>query len=625
MPGRVESPKEILLNSVPYRIKGRVQNSLASLFPRKTVSGDVKGDDQQRASTLRMADWRGGIGNYNKGNAYQDAPDAWWSTCQTRHHGHLALPQLATLTAASGALGSFTVGVIGELASEVYGVFGTDVRKFDNTTDSWGSSLHTLPAVATDVITVRLGGTVYLVIAHTGGYTYTSDGAAFTDDTKDAKYLSFWNEWLWGIDDTGQLWWSSTIGDEQNDAQLQLPDGNINRLFPGRNAAGKLILFAGTRRGLFAHDFEATKWVETEFALPEHPDNGLGSTRWRDAIYVPSGLGTYRYIQGDNQAIVQVMGLDRHDGVPSDKRGVIRQLIGTHTDLLAITDATTAPGTLDMYDGLGGGSVFGPAVIEPDVGYSYIAGWDQRGWEIKWLGGSGDQQISAALVSNAYGEYRLWWAQNQRVYYMPLRRDIVNPTQVTTLTYASSGEHITSWFDADEAGLAKLALELRVEVQDASADETVAVDYATNYDDDNWTSLGTISSNGITTYKFPDSTTPNGTAFRAIRFRLRLARGSTTTLSPDVVSVTFVFRKKLPARWGYSFMIDLEDEYKGVSAAKLRSNLITAIENDELVEFTFRDDSTNDRNFYVDVIMATGLEETGRDERGESMVFVAEP
>src|SRR3989304_2464901 len=101
MPGRVESPKEILLNSVPYRIKGRVQNSLASPFPRKTVSGDVQGDDQQRGANPAQP----------------------------------GLAQIASVTTASGALGSFAVGVIGELGSEVYGAFGTDVRKFNNATD----------------------------------------------------------------------------------------------------------------------------------------------------------------------------------------------------------------------------------------------------------------------------------------------------------------------------------------------------------------------------------------------------------------------------------------------------------------------------------------------------------
>ena len=114
MPGRVESPMEILLNSVPYRIKGRVQNALASLFPRKTVSGDVKGDDQQRASTLRMADWRDGILSYRR---KEGGTDAWWSTCQLRHDGHLVLPQLATLTAASGVSATANSGAGSAFAS----------------------------------------------------------------------------------------------------------------------------------------------------------------------------------------------------------------------------------------------------------------------------------------------------------------------------------------------------------------------------------------------------------------------------------------------------------------------------------------------------------------------------
>ena len=517
------------------------------------------------------------------------------------------------------------MGAIGELANELYAAFGTEVRKYNNTTDSWGSTLATLPAAATDAITFRLGGTVYLAFATTGGYTYTSDGITWTDDTRDTQYLSFWNDWLWGIDSTGLLWWSSQIGVESDDAQLQLPNSSVTDLFVGRDASGELILFAATTVGLYAHSFEETKWFFTEFDLPFHPDNGLGSTRWRDSIYVPSGTGIYRYIQGSNQAVVTVMGLDRHDGVPSDKRGVIRQLIGTHTDLLALTDATTAPGSANMYDGMAGGAVFGPVVIDPDTGFSYIAGWDERGWETKWLGGSSTQAITAGKASNAYSTYRLWWAQNQRIYFMPLRRDIVNQSQVTTLTYATGGELITPWFDADQAGVDKLALELRVEVQGASSTETVAVDYATNYDNTNWTSLGTISSNGITSYLYPNSTTPTGTAFRAIRWRLTLARGSTTTLTPDAVSVTFIYQKKLPAKWGFVFTVDLRNEHRGRSPAELRSNLLTAIESTSLVEFTYRNDSVNTRNFYVNVYSATGLEQTGLDERGESKVFVAEP
>ena len=61
------------------------------------------------------------------------------------------------------------------------------------------------------------------------------------------------------------------------------------------------------------------------------------------------------------------------------------------------------------------------------------------------------------------------------------------------------------------------------------------------------------------------------------------------------------------------------------NAITLRKKLVEAIESETLVEFTFRDDSGGTRNYYVDVTSAQGLEFTGRDERGSTMISVVEP
>ena len=95
--------------------------------------------------------------------------------------------------------------------------------------------------------------------------------------------------------------------------------------------------------------------------------------------------------------------------------------------------------------------------------------------------------------------------------------------------------------------------------------------------------------------------------------------------TPDVISTTLTWRKKLEAKWGHTVEVDLNNKYKGNDPKALRSNLISAIESTTLVEFTFRDDSGGTRNYYVDVINAQGLEFTGRDERGTSMISVVEP
>jgi len=627
MPGRTTKSNEVLLNSIAHPITGGVRSMLASIYPPKQLTGDPRYDDQPRASVLVMNSWRDGIG-LNKMRTPDQAGRSWWSTCNLSYHGHLVPLALATLTAASGVSGAFTVGAIGELANEIYAAFGTSVRKYNNTTDSWGSSLATLPAAATDAITFRMGGTVYLafVTAGTaGGYTYTSDGSSFNDDTKDTQFLSYWDDRLWGIDFTGQIWFSTAIGVETNAGQLPLPNSSVTNLEVGRLADGDLALYAATTYGPYAYDVDNAVFHEVELAIPQHPDSGKGFARWRDALYYSVGNGIHRYGAGEGPgAAVSGMGPDRDDGLPSDKRGVIRQLLSTPNELVCIIDATVAPGS-DAYDNFNAENAPNAAdVISIDTGFSSILGWDTQGWQVRWLSDALTQAITYAYVSNAYSTYRLWWAHNARIYYMSIPRDIVNPNELATYPYAASAEHETAWFDAGQVEVTKTALELRVETAGCTSTETVTPSYGTNYST-SYTALTAITSNGVTSYLFPDSTTPTGTDFRAMRFKFALARGSTTTLKPDVISATLIYRKKLPAKYGHEFEIDFTvPVYAGRTAAERRAALITAMESTTLVEFTFRDDSGNDRNLYVDVVQATGIEATGRDERGKSTVTTVE-
>ena len=57
----------------------------------------------------------------------------------------------------------------------------------------------------------------------------------------------------------------------------------------------------------------------------------------------------------------------------------------------------------------------------------------------------------------------------------------------------------------------------------------------------------------------------------------------------------------------------------------MRADLLSAIESNTLLEFTFRDDTTANRNYYVDITSAQGLESTAYDERGTTQLLVTEP
>ena len=623
MANKVIKKNEVFLNGNYYPITRPVQQVLASIYPAKVTIGDTTRDSQARASVISWSDFRGGIG-VERMEGSKDVDRSWFSTCSLRYKRHLVLPAKTNSVSNSDATGE-SLDILQEFDGALYGIWSNQkVYKYNSGSDTFTSALDTLPAVATDALEVRMGGTLYLVIAHTGGYTYTSNGTDFTDDTTDTKFLAWWDEKLWGIDNTGQLWYSTTIGTEANDAKLPLPDGHVTDLFVARNASGDPILYAMTKEGLFAHDFANGRFVETQLALPFHNDNGKGSVRWRDSVYIPAGLSIYKYINGSNSAVVTVVGPDRDDGLPSDYRGKISKLIGTHNDLIAMVDGTLTPGTVDLF-----ASGESP-VIDASTGYSTILGYNEVGWEVRWSAAGTDRgkKITAGFVSDVGGTltatnpYRMYWGFDGKLYYQQLQSDVINPTQVTNYRYEDSvdGIHYTPWFSADQVEVDKLALKLKAETADCNSNQTVKIEYALDYVE-SYTTMGTITSNGITTYTFGSNI---GTTFRSIQFKITLAT-NTIAVSPDLISLTLEYRKKLDTKFGWSVNIDLNKGYKGSTSKSMRANILSAIQSNTLLEFTYRDDSSTNRNYYVDITNAQGLEETAYDERGTTQLLLTEP
>ena len=651
MTQRVSQTDEISLNSVRYPIEGPVTTVLASIYPSKVVLGDTTKDSQLRASVAAWGDFRGGIGAEEVVSIEDPLNRAWWSELNLRHQGHLVM---APLTSYAAEDTTAIIGTIVEFKNEIYATANsgssTTLHKYDDVTNTWGSNLQTMDADATDSIALSLGATDYMIIATGSSYYYSTDGSSISSDTTNVKYLADWDDRLWGIDADGQLWWANAIGTEVNDALLPLWAGNdaVADLFVASSGTGEPILYAATRRGLWAHDAQNSRFVQTELSLPFHPQAGEGCVRWRDSIYYPAGLGVYRYTPGASTTFVTAMGPDRDDGVPKLYKGSITGLIGSQNDLFAMVDGSAPPAEQPTV--LGTDSSIGDSPAVEGTGYSSIMAWNEQGWEVRWVTDNAqNNQMPAGLVSNAYSsptakkatKYRLYWAELRTLRYQQLPVAVENPRQLGTFSYAAKGTHITPWFSAGQAEVEKLALRLKVEVESASSSETVACYYALDGDDsdsawvlltDTHTSDSTFSASsdkitgsGITTFLFGGVSAPTGTAFRSIRFKLIFARGSDLSKSPDVRSTTLEFRKKLPAKWGHSVTVDLQQPYGGRSTNELRAALVDAAEATSLVEFTFRDDGSNERNYYVDVSAVEGLEFTGHNESGTTKVLLVEP
>jgi len=601
-PERVLDKGEVSLDKTRYKLREgtQVQSFLSSIYPPKIVIGDTTRDSGTGASVFAMSDWRGGLGKYEyKAN---ESIDKSWRMFGQGRQGHFVKPKEVVTT---GSNPSFTrIGAIGELGASVYAAFDTAVHAYNNSSDTWGSSLNTLDHDATDMIQVRMpNGTDYLVIATTAEYDYTADGSSFTTSPKAVKYLAFWDDRLWGIDNTGQLWYSYTIDTETNDAKLPLPDGYVTDLFTGRDASGARVLYAATKVGLWVHDALNAKFIQTALTVPRNDNAGKGTVEWRGDIYYPVGMSIYKYSVGSGGAVISLMGPDRDDGLSQMYRGYIQQLIPTHTDLIASITGT----------------------VSNDV----LAFWDGIGWQLKIPNLYANNQIDTyAFASYVYSKYRLYFGRysgaGQGIRYTALDTQIVNPTEDTTQRYdANPGQLIAPWFSAGQAEVDKLALRLNVDTARCTSNETIQVFYYLNFDTSSATSLGTITTNGREIYYFPSETTNTGITFRSIQFEARLVSAAGTA-TPDLLSLTLEYRKKLTPKWGHSFEIDIQKEYKGKTADEQRAALMADIESTTLLEFTFRDDTGNSRNYYVDVVSATGLERTGHDETGVARIQVAE-
>jgi len=470
MTSKVIDTNEISLNGVYYPITRPVRSTLASIYPAKVVIGDTSKDSNLRSSIIAWSDWRGGIGiNRMEGG---ETSRAWYSTCQLRYKNHLVLPGLATESSTpTHSLTDATIGAINTLSSEVYAFWNGSTSespklfKYNNTNDSWGSALtqSATDQVTDSVVFTDSGGTTYLVFAHYdangSGYTYSSDGSSWTTDATDTQFVTTWDERLWGISNVGQLWHATSIGTEVNDAVLPLPDGSVTALFVARNAMGVPIIYAATARGLYAHNADNAMWEDTQMDFPTHPENGKGTVRWRDSVYIPSGNGIYRYVNGNNAAVISVVGPDRDDGLPSDKRGSIRHMAGSHNELLVGIDASTSPSTISSTDvPYQWVSHQGSKVIAADSGYSTILGYNDMGWEVKWQASTSGKGFDSMHVSDAYDKHRVWWGHNDIVHFMDLPSDIINPSEVSEFSYALEGVHETPWFNAGQSEIDKLAL-----------------------------------------------------------------------------------------------------------------------------------------------------------------------
>ena len=615
MTNRSVAEGEVFLNGQRYPLFAgengkRVRTTGASQYPQKIILGDVDKDSNPRTSLVVWDDWSGGVSLYST-DGKEGLNRSLFSQADGRYKNHLTLPPLYTAAADSTIAGLTTA--LNELGTVLYVAVGngTKIHSYTPSSDTWSAELHSLGTSVYHNIAFTLSGTDYIAFAFTTGYTYTSDGSSWTDDTADVIDFAFWDDRLWGIDNTGQLWFSTIIGTEVNDAKLALPDGYAHRLFVGPDAAGEDILYVATEVGLYAHDAANSRFVRTKVVFPRQAVTDVnsvatqGAATWNGEIYITAGgMTVYRY--DPSRGVYFAVGLNKDAGMPvGTTRGNIVALIPTHVGLLAVMDGfSSSDGTVWEYNG---------------VGWHYY--------------GRIDASTTGHHVSSIGGNYRFYHAfSTDDLGYMALQTGQVNP-DIETISYEGTNDiatHITPWFNAGQNEIDKTAIRGRIDCTGMSATEAVKVEFALNYSSSYEASSITVIADGVTTFTFPtiaNNSVEAGSAFRSIRFRLTLNRGGTATNTPNVKSLSLEWRRKIPAKYGFSFDVDRTNaSFNNQTPREMKANLITAFESDVLVEFTFVSDDGGTQNYFVDVTQLEDIQNAGREgeEKGITRVTVVE-
>uniref|UniRef100_A0A6M3KEN0 Uncharacterized protein n=1 Tax=viral metagenome TaxID=1070528 RepID=A0A6M3KEN0_9ZZZZ len=464
--------------------------------------------------------------------------------------------------------------------------------------------IYSFPANITALIP-SLNSRLYIFIGDSDEYFSMTTAEAFTEtNANDATLGIQWDAKLWKQDVDGN-WWYSTDPESATPTWTSrngITDiaSQIETLLIGPDADGNDIIYCATNTWLKAHDMTNNKWVDTKLKLPDHPNGGKGACYWHGGIYVSYGLGVKQYVPGSTATISEV-GLLKDDGLPVEYNGEFVKLLGESASdvMFGLVDASQTSG--NSKSGL----------------YAY----DGRTWKCWWADSSNNGAMHDCIVSSASSSYAVYWDVGGKVYYIDIHRGISNPEQLAgTQAYEAAGIHISPWYDRGTPVFDKLANLLTTWAKDITTSETIAIKYRTDGTcadlDSGWTTIETLNTtaeNGENEEIFASGA---GIVYNSFQIRLDLARGATTTLSPDLQSL--VLSSELltgtDGNWIWTLRIPLDDSW-GTSAKQKKENLDTAIQLGTLVPLKFREGDSNEP-YYVRLYLNDAWQETGHDYEG---------
>lgn len=608
-----EQELALQLNGTWYRfpVLGTIQPGLASPFPQKTVIGEYERTDEQLASSYIIEDLGGGYGVEIMDPKTQ-FDRVWDSTVWTMDKNQITLPPRVKEIGSGTVTGSKEISAGTQFAGAMYVAFADDVRKLESS-DVLSANLRSLGSTATDAITFANN----LYFAYSTGHDYFN-GSVWTTVAGSVDFFAPWDSKLWKIDRNGANFASSIDGVAWL-AKASIPgleNGDVRGLEVYFTPDNALHIHAVTKRGLWVYDATADVWRQTMFQHARHPYGGDGHAVHRDALYSSAGLTVYKF----NANSVTNVGLDRDYGLPSAFRGRVRRLFPSQNWLVGLVDASQAspvgpPVRLGYY----GGVVAAPT----SSGFSALYLYNDRGWHYLWRSGSSARPSAWAGIGDAYSDYRLYFGNDGKLYYIKLSVSVFNPLQSSDARawgFAERGSLVTPWFPGTITEMDKVGLRLRLRTRDTTATENVAL--SVGYDlDEAFTLVDTATSPGRREYFFGERA---GRTFDYIRLRFDLARGSDMSKTPALVYAALKYIQAPDVVWGLAATLDLSESVQGLTPRETIAVLEQLAALKTLIPTAWRDSGGTQHERYMRLTRLVGQELAGPDGRGRWMIALTE-
>ncbi len=623
-----ESYDLIHLDGIPIPVQGRVGAVNLASLPSRLTFGEYTLASDNFLSVWLQSDWTGG-GQVEDLREASHAERFSYATADTRYPRMLS-QQIETLSFAPTP--STAAAPIGDYDHDNDGIPSFFVA-FDTTIYRWDAATKvfvSMGSVATTPVHkgVVYGGILWIPQGQAGYDTY--DGTSVTHGTAGITPVDFelWDNKLVALEHDGQVsTWNGSGWDSPPELKLYSDEVPLH-LISWWSADRFPTLFVVTNRDVCAVDFIVPVLYRTGLHFPRHPDQGLGAAVWRDdGLYVSVATGVHQLSIG---MTISATGLDRDDGLPADLRGRIVDMEPEYNSLFALVegipgvsiDSSSIGPTIEetmIYDEsavVPASSTFARASLQRYTGV---------GWHTAWQSDGASGRPTRSMVSEAEGEYRIWWGYAGAMYTQVLRRTFYNPRQGAAIgldRFATSSFLQTGRFDANISAFTKLASHVEVHT-DPTSSGTITVQYRTDRTD-GWQFLGFVTLSGGSQFLSFD---PNGDGFAEgiefiwIEFSYTLESGDNTRSA--LVNWIALYFTPIPLQsrsWRLLVpLMEIDDQWINYGAREIADFLDSLTTTGRFVTFKHRNDT-----YRVRVAQTQGDEQTGKDLRGTRTLTLVE-